>query len=335
MPGVDLGVLGSALPLTATTLERGLEALAKRLSPLPGGSTAGATSSSRPATAAEAVDLLDMAVPPDVLEVVAPALGEFDIRIEPTIKSNAIFRNAKMHVAVDGTFSTYLLHFRKDVLENSRWAREVIGYSSLFKPGDNVHVLSKECGDPEPAYEWAWEMWTEAGVTTRYVEWRHLARMYKLQQTERAEILEIAFKLPKTLKRRGERQPQDLLDDARRVTDLVALLSGLGVASGNADASAFFNNLLIGPVPQEMRRERTLWGQGYDTAARECLQWLHTKGRGPDGSTYLGAVLVSVMDQISADGHTVIIETIEGFKLIADPDVVSKLRQKYLSSGRP
>ena len=331
-----LVVLASAAPLAASALERSVGAFAKRFvgpfGKTDGGTEGGAT---QPPTAAETINLLDMALPPDLLKVVGPPLGEYNIRVEPTTKSNAVFKDARMHLAVNGTFSTYLLHFRKEVLENARWAREVIGYSSLFQPGDNVRVLSRECQDFEPAYEWAWKTWSDLGVTTRYVEWRYIARMLKLEEAARAEVLEIAFELPKTLKRRQQLQSEDLLNDSPRITSLVDLIARLGTASGNPDPSAYLNNLLIGSVPQEMRAERTSWGIGYVPAARECLQWLHTKGRRADGDTYLGIVLVTMMDQISVEDGTLIIDTIEQYKLIREAEAVAKLRQKYLAGGRP
>jgi hypothetical protein len=330
-----LTMLGSAAPLATTVLERGIEAFTKRISGPLTPKRGAMDMPNLPATAAQAIDLLDMAVPPDVLVVVEPALGEFDMRVEPRVKSNAVFKNAKMHLAAcTGVFSTYLLHFRKEILENARWAREVIGYQSLFEKGDNVRVLSKDCQDFEPAYEWAWKQWSDSGIATRYVEWRHLARMLKAQPGERGEILELAFDLPPTVKRREQRQPVDLLNDGPRFTRLAEMLAQQGTASGNADPSSFLNNLLIGRLPQAVRSERTTWGAGYSPAAREFLQWLHTKGRGPDGNTYLGVILVALMDQVSVEDCTLIIETTELFKLMGDAEIAAA-RDKFGLNRQP
>jgi hypothetical protein len=155
----------------------------------------------------------------------------------------------------------------------------------------------------------------------------------KLDQAQRADLLQIAFDLPPTLKRRGRREPEDLVasEGFKRLT---TMLAELGAASGNSDVNGYFNNLLIGPVPQEMRRERTTWGTGYQPGAREFLAWLHTKGRRPDGDTYLGAVLLTLLDQLSVEACTLVIEAVEQYKLIGDADVVTRAREKYLPSGR-
>jgi len=349
--GDFLSNLGSARPMTESALERPLRVVrdfSKDLSKhLPesrflgggrggGGAAApegedGAPAPPAPRPPAE-FDLQDMTLPPDVLEVVQRVLGEFDMRIELAERRNPVIKKTCMHLAINGGFSVYLLHFSANVLEDARWAGKVMERGWLFHRGDNVRVLSKGCRDPDPSFEFAWRTWSEQGIDTEYVEWRRIERLRSLDDEERAGLLHVALRLPKTVRRRSaSSSPPRLLDDTVRFQALTDLIANNG-ATTSSNVSAFVNNLLIGVLPPSMRAERNEWGNNYTSAARELLQWADSKGTHPTriGYTCLAAVLVSFLDSQGRDGRTLIVETLERYHLITVDTELGSIRAHCL-----
>jgi hypothetical protein len=333
--GDFFGNLGSARPMTESVLERPVRAVKDLSKHLPDPKFLGGVgAASAPVAPKETVDfdLQDMTLPLDVLEVLTPVLGEFNMRMEIAEKKNPVIKTTRMHVAINGGLSVYLLHFNSEVLEDARWASKVMERGWLFHGGDNVRVLSKGCQDPDPSFEFAWRTWSEQGISTEYVEWRRIERLRRLQEEERADLLHVALRLPGTVRRRSPSSaPARLLDDTDRFGALTVLVASIGATTGT-DVSAFVNNLLIGVLPPEMRAERNEWGNSYQAAAREVLQWAASKGKHPnrDGYSCLAAVLVTFLDGQGSEGRTLIVETLQRYQLITADRELASIRAKYL-----
>jgi len=275
------------------------------------------------------IDLANLEVPKDVLDIVAPVLSEFNIRIESK-KGKSALNEARMHFAVNGTFRTYLVHIRKEVLENAQFAQQVIALGFMFEKGDNVRVLSKDCYEMQPTYDMAWDTWSEkVGAATKYIEWRKIVSLKKMKDSDKPDYLKVAFDLPATVQRRVAAAPL-AFPESPRFAEIVKLLATIGNTSGSKSVDAFFNNLKDDVVPPEMRNERSEWGAGYEPAAGEFLRWLAVKGNRSDGYSYVAAVLVKRLETSGVDERKLIVATIEQFQMISRPNEVKALKQKYV-----
>lgn len=355
--GDFLGNLGSGLPMTESAVERPLRAWIELLTETKllkgprigsppaggssgsgghsggggrggGGSSGGAGAPPPPAD----IDLQDLKLPQDVLDVVQPVINEFDMFVRVTEKAHRLLKKASMHIAVNGTFSVYLLHFSSKVLEDAKWSKDVLSLGFFFRKGDNVRIISKECSDPDPAYDFAWGTWNEQGIGTEYVEWRRIARLDRVPTDERPDLLRVALRLPESVKQRtGPTGPLRLIDDTTRFNALIDLIAAAGTTSG-AGVDAFVNNRLIGVLPDEMRAERIEWGQNFKAAARELLQWAGAKGAHPlrPGYTCLGAVLVVFLDGQGIGGRKAIVEALERYQLVTNANELAAIRAQYI-----
>jgi hypothetical protein len=216
-------------------------------------------------------------------------------------------------------------------MENAQLAATVAGFGFMFKGGDRVRVLSKDCYNASVAYDFAWTRWTSNGIETAYVDWRRISGLNTLAEPDRPEVFHAAFAMPSTLKRRALLQPQDLAADLTAFAQLVGIFTRLGSTTSPGDVNGFFNNLLLGAVPDGLRNERSVWANGFDPAAKEFCSWLVAKGTGADGNAHLGAVLISTLEKIGDDDRRITLSIIDRFKLVAAADRIRALRKQYLN----
>jgi hypothetical protein len=264
------------------------------------------------------IDLLDMTLPADLLNLVTPVLSKLRMRIEPRELSNRFTKNARMHFARNGSFSTYVLHFQWQILSNAQWASVIMGYGYLFRAGDHVRIVSKDCGDPEESYEFAWQTWADTGVDVKYVEWRYMAKLARADEARRPDLLKLAFGLPEP----KVATAADLATDTTRLGKLAGVLAKTGAASTQS-VSDWINARLYG-LPDGMRLERSDWGKAFPPAARDFVAWLVTKGEHPgrEGFTCLAVVLIDLAPELGGPDRDLVIELLETYRLVSPDDVL-------------
>jgi hypothetical protein len=327
-----VGALSSAIPMAASPTEAAARVLL--------GAPARVIQSLRAKKALpegpETIDLSDMTLPDDVRLLIEPVLDEFEMRLESTEKRHPVV-SGRMHVAVNGELKVFLLHFNSQVLEDARWAYDVIMRMFLFTNGEHVRILSKDCKGPEPTFAFGWNEWSQRGeIETEYVEWRYFNQLRELSEEKRPDLLRIALKLPSSLKRRSATQePRHLMEDSARLKELVSLIAGLGQAS-SMELNAFMNDLLLrSALPQEIRLERASWGDSFPAAARHLVEWLHAKGSNPvqEGYTCLASVLVQLLDTSGIEQRRFLLETLQRYQLVSIASELESLRKQYLDEG--
>lgn len=327
--------LSSAAPASASRLEGPVQVL-KSLTPHPD-VTAAPLSAPQPGAQDPDAILRNMELPNDVRTMIEPVLAAFGMHLEIKEREEYPIELSTMHVAVNDGLNLFLLHFDSSVLEDARWAKYVMLRGYLFRAGEQVRILSKDCQDLDPAYVLAWRAWTSNQVATEYVEWRGIAQLAKVKEEQRPDLLHQALRLPPTVQpRSAPREPQQLLEDASRLSDLVTVLARYGQSSGSATVSAFINDRLSeAALPQPMRLERAVWPDNYPAAARDVIAWLSVKGRDPGrpGYSYLATVLVTLLDNVGADDRRFLIETMKRYSMVSVDAELQKLQTKYLSPG--
>ena len=274
--------------------------------------------------------LRDMTLPDDVKSLIEPVLTVFGLRLEVAERQEYPIEPSRVHVAVNGGVSLFLLHFKASILEDARWAKHVMLRGYLFRAGEQVRILSKDCKDLDAAFVLAWRVWSNKQIATEYVEWRSIAQLPKARENQRPDLLHQALRLPNTvLPRTTQQGPQDLLQDVGRFDRLVNLIAESGENAGMGSVDAFINDRLVqAALPNLMRLERAVWATNYPAGARAMISWLHAKGANParEGYSCLASVLVTFLNR-GPDDKQFLIETIGRYHLVSSNEELEALRK--------
>ncbi len=263
-----------------------------------------------------------------------PPLEDFAMRLDEESKSSALLAECRMHHAVNGKWSAYLLHIDRTYLEDARHATDVSTLAFLFQSGDRIQVISRDCAGPVPSIESGWlDMRRRLSLNITYVEWRHLRGLADVKGEQAARQLQIALRLPDEIERKGTKRPAaTLLSDKNDLDSLVATIkwyAGIYYPT----MSAFVQDMLTKAGLAALLDKHA--GQTWDTFEIEIptfLVYLHKLGAQDTkpGYSYLGSFLLIILEDTTVEmkRRQTCFELVARYQLIAPAPELEQLKKK-------
>ena len=234
-----------------------------------------------------------------------PVLADFAMRLDEDSKSSALLAECRMHFAVNGKWSSYLLHIDRTYLEDARYTTDVATLAFLFKSGDRIQVISRDCEGPASSIESGWlDMRKKLRLDIGYVEWRHVRGLAGAQGEQAARQLQIALRLPDEIERKGtKRPPADLLSDKNDLDWLISTIKWYAGINYTTMVAFVQDMLTRAGLPGVLDKQAGQTWDSFEVEIPKLLVDLHKLGAqdGRPGYWYLASFLVVFMEDTTVE----------------------------------
>jgi hypothetical protein len=269
-------------------------------------------------------------LPADIAALMTPPLEDFAMRLDEELKSSELLSECKMHYAVNGKWSAYLLHIDRTFLEDARYAADVSMLAFLFKGGDRIQVISRDCAGPVRSIASGWlDMRQRFALNIDYVEWRNVRDLAEVKGEQAAKQLRIALRLPDEVERKGvKRTPAGLLSEKNDLDWLISTIKWYAGINYTTMADFVQDMLTRAGLPGVLDKQAGQTWDSFEVEIPKFLVYLHKLGAqdGRPGYWYLASFLVVLMEDTTVEAA----RRVKCFELVARYQLITTAELEQL-----
>jgi len=274
-------------------------------------------------------------IDPDVVIELAPLFERVEFKLVPDEFLDKVGDKHKVMVAKNGGSSLYIISLNKCVLEVCTKPARAAFCSLTYFFGENsrIHIISRDLEAFDSDFNPYMEDWKETkNVEVFFIPWSWIARLLAENDGDKKfKKFENIFKV-KAAKTRTGTEPPTVITDNEREQILKILSDYAGHAFTLKPQDAMQKLVLAADFPDPKKFEAT-WKE--DIEWNSLYLFNYAKGasfpsnHSRSGQSTLGWLLKALHDQaIDENSKKALVDIIVVNKLIADPDVIAKLKEK-------
>lgn len=278
--------------------------------------------------------LATLEIEPDLVTALTPLFAQVGLKLTPDEIYSSLVKKRKLLVAKDGSSSLYVISVHKCVI--GMWTDQTFAAFSmleyLFNKNSRLRIISRDLDAMDLGFPSILEQWQDnRGIEAIFIPWRWIARLLR-EQDDQQKFLSFkeAFRLEASSTKTETEQPTAITDNERE--QILKILSDYAGRGFLKPQDAMQKLVLAADFPDPKKFEAT-WKEDIEWNSLHLFNYAKgasfPSNHSRSGQSTLGWLLKALRDQaIDENSKKALVEIIMGHKLIADSDVIAKLKEQ-------